>query len=70
VKGAVLISVVLNQLKKKITNIRYLELAASAVTKKHLIFQQAGPDRYNKKIQDDPAQLIDRCRESARSLTW
>lgn len=32
--------------------------------------QQAGPDRYNKKIQDDPVQLIDRCRESARNLTW
>lgn len=32
--------------------------------------QQAGPDRYNKKIQDDPVQLVDRCRESARNLTW
>jgi hypothetical protein len=31
---------------------------------------QAGPDRYNKKIQDDPAQLISRCREYARNLLW
>ncbi len=36
----------------------------------HAHYHQAGPDRYNKRLQDDPAQLINRCRESARNLSW